>query len=419
MNVLPVFIVVILVMQTYQIPEINMKKIIAVLFFLLSVSDLFAVQLKWDIPKGNRLEIVRTASVIKLINSRVNSRYDERNIIDLTCVSREKGGSRVEGVFSVYERGYGEDIFLQKAQYETSFFVESSGKFHVPAKFYMPNLRNIPSFPDGRDLKEGDKWTATGELVLNNFSRPFKLMFPVNYTLVSVKQNGNKSTAVISYNFIIDKRIAGRGIPRDFPAKIYGQNVGNIYWNISENSPVGIKDSYRILFGFLTGNYRVDTVEFKMNIESVPRMYGSLQEDEREKAKEEMKKALPENSGIDVDLDKRGLVLRLGEILFDFDSHTLKNEARSNLNSAIDVIKKKYPDRELIIEGHTDNIGRKEYNKSLSEKRARTVAEYLKQKAGHDKLSYRGYGDEKPIEDNSTKEGRKKNRRVEVIIKLK
>jgi len=81
-------------------------------------------------------------------------------------------------------------------------------------------------------------------------------------------------------------------------------------------------------------------------------------------------------------------------------------------------LKKRYPDREIIVEGHTDNIGEPQYNDRLSESRARTVAEYLKSKAITDKLSYRGFGSGRPLADNATKGGRQKNRRVEIIIKL-
>ena len=105
-------------------------------------------------------------------------------------------------------------------------------------------------------------------------------------------------------------------------------------------------------------------------------------------------------------------------MLFDFDSYALKKDTEEKLRQIADIIKKKYPDREIIVEGHTDNIGEKDYNYSLSEKRAKTVAEYLKGKLGHDKFSYKGYGSQNPLADNSTEEGRKKNRRVEIIIKL-
>ena len=114
-----------------------------------------------------------------------------------------------------------------------------------------------------------------------------------------------------------------------------------------------------------------------------------------------------------------GLVLRLGEILFDSDSYTLKSESKSTIDNILKAIKEIYPDREIIVEGHTDNTGKKEYNQNLSEKRAKSVADYMLPNLEHDKLSYRGFGDNKPISPNNTPEERKKNRRVDIIIKLK
>jgi outer membrane protein OmpA-like peptidoglycan-associated protein len=111
-------------------------------------------------------------------------------------------------------------------------------------------------------------------------------------------------------------------------------------------------------------------------------------------------------------------VIRLGDVLFDFDSARLRDDSREKLGRVVELIKKKYPDREIIVEGHTDSIGESEYNQRLSRDRARTVAEYLKQRGGADKLSYRGFGADRPIAGNGTKEDRRKNRRVEIIIKL-
>jgi outer membrane protein OmpA-like peptidoglycan-associated protein len=71
----------------------------------------------------------------------------------------------------------------------------------------------------------------------------------------------------------------------------------------------------------------------------------------------------------------------------------------------------------LIIEGHTDNSGDADKNITLSEKRALAVKEYLVSKEiDHNRITALGYGSERPIEKNDTKEGRARNRRVEFII---
>jgi outer membrane protein OmpA-like peptidoglycan-associated protein len=162
----------------------------------------------------------------------------------------------------------------------------------------------------------------------------------------------------------------------------------------------------------------IKSVGFEMQIVTKHKLYAKVTEQQKEQQKEDLKKELPEDEGIDVDIEKRGLVIRMGEILFDFDSFNLRNGTYATLDKIIDVLKRKYRNREIIVEGHTDNIGTKEYNNKLSLKRAQKVAEYLKKQLKHDKLSFRGLGSSKPMADNNKKIGRQKNRRVEIIIKL-
>jgi len=76
-----------------------------------------------------------------------------------------------------------------------------------------------------------------------------------------------------------------------------------------------------------------------------------------------------------------------------------------------------YPDRDVEIEGHTDNVGSDTSNQSLSERRAESVKSYLLQQGiGTQRLSSTGKGEGQPIGDNNTETGRQQNRRVEIII---
>jgi len=391
---------------------------IAILVFLpvIAAVPAGAVTLTWDIPHNDRLEIMRTAKINYLVNNRLKRIYEERNIIDLTCFEKQHNLSKLKGVFSVFHRERGKSVFHLREQYMADFGVTPLGRFVMKKKDYMPNLRHVPSFPKG-DVAVGSKWTSNGELVLNNFSRPFKLIFPVEYKLSEVKSLKQSQIAVIMYKYIINKNLRGMKVPRDFPLKIYGQNAGIIQWDITQNKPVDIDDMYRIVF-FLRNGRRVASMEFRMNMKTKNRLYKPVSESEKEKAKKEIEKELGKEKGIDVDTDKRGLVLRMGEVLFDFDSARLRGDTQNTLEKVIGILRKKYPDREIIVEGHTDSIGRHGYNKKLSKERARSVAKYLKKGMGHDKFSYRGFGAQRPIGDNATKTGRQKNRRVEIIIKL-
>jgi len=387
-------------------------------FILTLSSPLYSFHLKWDIPLRERLEIVRTATVEHLRDNALFRVYEERNIIDLTCIEEVYENKKVAGEFSVYRREQGETVFRLQEQYNSEFIIEPNGRYQIEDKYYMPNLRHMPTFPDD-DIIVGSKWNATGEILIREFSRPFKLLFPVSYTFFDVQVKDGVRIAQIHYEYMINKDLIDQKYPPDFPVKIVGKSLGVIYWDIQNNRPLDIKDRYRIIFLFRSGARSVTSYELKMNIETSLKMYTPLSPKLEEKDREEIARDLKKDRGMSVEKDRRGLAFRMGDVLFDFDSFGLRDDTQKTLDKLIDILKKKYPDREIIVEGHTDTTGARDYNQKLSEKRAKSVAEYLKKGMGHDKMSYRGYGPEKPIGDNSTKQGREKNRRVEIIIKLK
>ena len=101
-------------------------------------------------------------------------------------------------------------------------------------------------------------------------------------------------------------------------------------------------------------------------------------------------------------------------IFFDFRSDKLSPQSFSSLNEVVMILENN-PQLDLIIEGHTDNIGKPAFNLNLSEKRANAVKRYFTEQGIADqRLKATGYGQVKPIEDNKTKAGQAKNRRVEL-----
>lgn len=104
-------------------------------------------------------------------------------------------------------------------------------------------------------------------------------------------------------------------------------------------------------------------------------------------------------------------------IQFLSGSCTLTTGAKAELNKLVKILNDEYPDIKINIEGHTDNSGKAEKNQSLSECRANAVKAYLvSRKVAGERLSAAGFGQDKPIADNETKEGKAKNRRVEFHV---
>jgi len=111
------------------------------------------------------------------------------------------------------------------------------------------------------------------------------------------------------------------------------------------------------------------------------------------------------------------LIVRFNSaILFDTGKSKLKPASEKDLSEFAGVLKQ-YPDTNLVIEGHTDNVGKKAKNKKLSETRAESVIAYLDtQGVVRARMNGVGYADDRPVGDNKTEVGRQANRRVEVQI---
>jgi len=103
-------------------------------------------------------------------------------------------------------------------------------------------------------------------------------------------------------------------------------------------------------------------------------------------------------------------------ILFDVNKAELKQASRTNLTKLAGILNK-YPDTDILLEGHTDSTGSEEWNLELSKLRAQSVSNYLAgQKVMETRFTTMGYGESQPIATNDTKDGRAANRRVEVAI---
>jgi outer membrane protein OmpA-like peptidoglycan-associated protein len=112
----------------------------------------------------------------------------------------------------------------------------------------------------------------------------------------------------------------------------------------------------------------------------------------------------------------RGLVVNLGDVLFDTGKFDLRPIAREKL-ARLSGIVLAHPGLNLEIEGHTDSTGSDELNQKLSEQRAGAVRSYLLEQALPEaNLTAAGFGKTMPVADNATAAGRQQNRRVEIIV---
>ena len=133
-----------------------------------------------------------------------------------------------------------------------------------------------------------------------------------------------------------------------------------------------------------------------------------------DKQAEEIKNEIP---GAKVERVEEGIKVEFNEnILFEFSKSDLSTAAKTNLDKLVQVLNK-YPNTNIEVQGRTDSRGTDEYNMGLSERRANTVADYLKSEGiANSRITTKGFGESAPGYTNDTPEGMAQNRRVEFLI---
>ncbi len=127
--------------------------------------------------------------------------------------------------------------------------------------------------------------------------------------------------------------------------------------------------------------------------------------------------AMPFVKDIPLSKIEKGNKVVLKNIFFETNSYVLKEQSKTELEKLISFLNNNSTVN-IEIGGHTDNVGSAEANKVLSNNRAKSVYDYLiANKINESRLSFKGYGEDKPIATNDTEQGRAKNRRTEFIIK--
>lgn len=134
---------------------------------------------------------------------------------------------------------------------------------------------------------------------------------------------------------------------------------------------------------------------------------------------EQAKRIEEEIPGAEVVRVGEGIAVTFDEnsgVYFDTNQDALNKDSKKSLDKLIKILLE-YPKTDIVIEGHTDSVGNANYNMDLSRRRASSVVDYLvKNDVSSKRLTMKYFGEEQPKYDNSTAEGRAKNRRVELAI---
>jgi len=140
------------------------------------------------------------------------------------------------------------------------------------------------------------------------------------------------------------------------------------------------------------------------------------EEKEKETIVSNVSSAISNVRGAEVIVKENEINLSIPDVLFDFAKYEVKENFVQILKNVANTLKN-YNQVDIVVEGYTDDIGSDEYNRRLSELRAKEVAKILIESGVDPKrVSYVGYGKSKPKVPNTSEENRAKNRRVEIRI---
>jgi outer membrane protein OmpA-like peptidoglycan-associated protein len=279
----------------------------------------------------------------------------------------------------------------------------------------MPVVRNVPVFPD-RDLKVGERWSAEGHEMHDfrdsfGIADPYRIPFTADYVFLGDREWRGKRYPAFSVSYrIFSGPGAARG--RVWPSRIQGASDQIVYWDRELGQARAYTENFRMIFELSDGK----TVEYR----------GSARAEIVESARMDREKIAGDIAGdigrlgIDgatVRVVDEGIAISLQDIRFQADEAALLPEEREKLDKIAGILGR-YGDRDILVAGHTALAGTEAGRRNLSLERASAVAEYLIARGvrSADRVVVRGFGAEKPVADNRTEEGRKRNRRVEITI---
>ena len=371
---------------------------------------------------GDRYRIVSTVNEDVYVDRKLSYKSEIINRISLEITGLAGDTARHSAVFQSAEKtttvqGAGRNVeskpFQWSRDYQSEFDQDKLGRMTIDDQFYMPMVRDVPVFP-GRDLSIGDTWSAGGTEVHDfrdsyGIETPYRIPFTADYTYLGERTWKGTSYPAFSVSYRI--LLEGHAVPgKTFPRRILGSSDQTIYWDTAHGQAAAYEEYFRTIVDLSDGQ----TWEYRGRAEAEVVEAPPMNKEAMAKEIATDIKDIPDAS---VRVSGEGVVISLENIQFAADSSVLMPGEMPKLDK-IAAILMKYPDRDILVGGHTALAGTEAGRLQLSRQRAQAVADYLlgKKVRTPNRVVIQGYGAERPVADNSTEEGMRKNRRVEITI---
>jgi outer membrane protein OmpA-like peptidoglycan-associated protein len=387
---------------------------------ILCCPSVFSMEFVYKYNTGDKYRVVSKVSMDIFIDRRYSYKSEIVNRIAMEIVSVSGDKSRQTATFQSAEITVpangaitAANTFTWAKDYQSEYEQDTLGRMTIDSNYYMPNVRDVPVFP-GRDLEVGETWAAKGTEVhdfRDNFGieKPYSIPFTALYTYLGFKTWKDKEYPAfsVSYKISIQTPVV-RG--KVYPRHIQVSSDQTVYWDTDLGQVAAYEEYFRSIFDLSDGQ----TWEYRGRAEAevleAPPM-------DKEEIIKDIADEVAEIPDATLRVSDQGIVISLENIQFAADSAVLQPSEFAKLDAIAEILLK-YPDRDILVGGHTALAGTAAGRLQLSQERADAVSKYLINKncRSADRLVIRGYGAYVPIADNRTQEGMQRNRRVEIVI---
>ena len=396
-----------------------MKKIIIILINLFLLFSINSEKFRFKYIPGTKFKIEAIIKGKQFQNEVLVVEYDQQYKTVRTIKEFKNNIGTIEDSNYYYNinKAINNQILELKDESVLTYLRDLQGRMKIDSTYSFPTYRNVPYFPDN-DIKPGDQWTLPGLEVQDLFSDKTISEFPlkVKYTFLGYETLNNKNYAKFKYEHEVDITNSNQYKIHSRIRRVIGQSETIMYFD-NENG-TRVKEIYKRDYGFLLlDDYNnLYTAEF---IDSGERNWYQVELMDKDKIVDDIKKQLEDEKIEDatVEKDEKGIKIQLENLHFIADSPELLPEEKSRLDKVSRILKN-YIDKGIMIIGHTTDKGTEKNRQKLSIERAKVIADYLidKEAINLNKSSFGGKGGTEPIADNTTEEGMKRNRRVEIYI---
>jgi outer membrane protein OmpA-like peptidoglycan-associated protein len=401
----------------------SVRKVLLLCLALLGAGhpSLRADVFRFSYTRGEKYRIVSQVRETVDVNGRFSHESEILDRIAVTVTETRADSGNHDVLYQTSERASGSaGIYDWSEEYQSRFWRDGRGAYTIDASWFMPMVRNVPWFPEG-DVHPGDTWTAPGSEVHDfrqNFgiAKPFAFPITVSYAYAANEEREGRDCAVFTIDYEMFHRIEAVPDPdaRMYPVRVAGYSKQKLWWDRAGGRPLFDSESFDFVFTFNTG----DEVEYTG--ESEGRLVGAPSLD-KPRVAGEIRKQLDEQQvpGVTVAPSEEGVTITLENVNFPPNSDALLPAEQEKLRRIAEILKK-YPERDIAVAGFTARAPgyTEEDYRSLSERRARAAASFLLSEGARraDQITVKGRGAGSPIGDNSTEQGRSRNRRVEITI---